>query len=475
MSNTEAEGTAIPGRREAVRPGKQEDTLAAPLEAWTSARRKLDFSEELARKGWYHSFRLPDGRCFDGHSSLSELHRRLSRMPVPTELSGKRVLDIGAWDGWFSFEMERRGAKVVAVDCVDVKNFRYIHEALGSQVEYHVTDFYEVSSREFGRFDIVLFLGVLYHLKHPLLALEKVCALSADLAIVSSFITDDCTRPVQELLAEVPRLEFYETDELGGHLDNWYGPNLSCLMALCRAAGFARVEFVEINGPSATVACYRKWPPPPHHHSRPVRLLAAVHTRNWGVNFSSRAEEYLSCWFESDAASINLDEVRPDVGGYGVRCLYLQKQAGTTWQANFRLPPGLEAGWYSVRLRVGNSGPSNSHSIAVDLPLRVGRLRIHGICDAVSSEPNVIRLSPGVPPAVCIWVLDLPENADRNNVKVVLGNVELAVKSVSPSTEETVQVNAIVPEVPPSGVYPLAVSVGGVTSEAVAVQILKPR
>ena len=232
--------------------------MTGERESWQRQRRQQDFSEQLAQKGWFHSFRLPDGTFYDGHLSLEELERRVSRMPIPADLSGRRVLDIGAWDGWFSFEMERRGAEVVAIDCVEVKNFRKIHAALGSKVDYRVADIHELRLEEVGRFDLVLFLSVLYHLKHPLLALEKVCALTTELAMVSSFITDDYTRPIDELLAEVPRLDFYETDELGGHQDNWFGPNLAGLMAMCRVAGFAHGELIEISGPSATVACYRK-------------------------------------------------------------------------------------------------------------------------------------------------------------------------------------------------------------------------
>ena len=70
--------------------------------------------ERLSKLGWYHSIELPDGHVIEGHQSLDQLRRRLAKFPIPADLSGKRVLDIGAWDGWFSFEMERRGAQVLA-------------------------------------------------------------------------------------------------------------------------------------------------------------------------------------------------------------------------------------------------------------------------------------------------------------------------------------------------------------------------
>src|SRR5258708_28778554 len=69
---------------------------------------------EFYSKGWWHSFELPDGTRIDGVNSLEGQRHRISQFPIPEDLRGKRVLDIGAWDGWFSFEMERRGAEVMA-------------------------------------------------------------------------------------------------------------------------------------------------------------------------------------------------------------------------------------------------------------------------------------------------------------------------------------------------------------------------
>src|ERR1700712_4750941 len=80
--------------------------------------------ERLAALGWYHSIELPGGEVIEGHQSIDQLRRRLQQFPIPDDLRGKRVLDIGAWDGWFSFEMERRGAQVLAVD--STKNTRLL-------------------------------------------------------------------------------------------------------------------------------------------------------------------------------------------------------------------------------------------------------------------------------------------------------------------------------------------------------------
>ena len=180
----------------------------------------------------YHSIELPDGSVLPGLQSIEQLRRRLDVFNLPEDLKGKRVLDIGAWDGWFSFECERRGAAVTAVDCVELATFLEARQLLNSKVEYLTLDVNELSARRLGRFDIVLFFGVLYHLRHPLLGLEKAVELSTDLVLIESFVIDsESARPIPAVM------EFYERTELGGQVDNWCGPTPECLLALCRSAG----------------------------------------------------------------------------------------------------------------------------------------------------------------------------------------------------------------------------------------------
>src|SRR5437016_8447910 len=162
------------------------------------------WNQMLQETGWWHSFELPDGTLIRGVCSVEGLKNRIAQFPIPADLRGKRALDIGAWDGWFSFEMERRGAEVVAVDCVEIENFLYAHDARKSRVDYRILDVMDLTPGKLGYFDIVLFLGVLYHLKHPLVGLEKVCELTRDLAIVESYTADDPTA-----IANYPRMEFY--------------------------------------------------------------------------------------------------------------------------------------------------------------------------------------------------------------------------------------------------------------------------
>ncbi len=166
------------------------------------------------------------------------MRRRLDQFHIPTDLTGKRLLDIGAWDGWFSFEMERRGAQVLAVD--STKNTRLLEakRLLGSKISYHIADICRLTHKHVGTFDVVLFLGVLYHVKHPILALENVCGMTRDMACIESFVSD----PDPSVL---PVMEFYETTELRGQLDNWVGPNAAGVRCGFRIARFRVIGHIE--------------------------------------------------------------------------------------------------------------------------------------------------------------------------------------------------------------------------------------
>ena len=109
--------------------------------------------------------------------------------------------------------MERLGASVTAIDYVDLDSFRFLAKVFRSKARYLKLDVYELDPAVHGTFDIVLFLGVLYHLKHPLLALERICAVTKECCFVDSFVVDGETWQ-QGIRPPLPYLEFYETDEL---------------------------------------------------------------------------------------------------------------------------------------------------------------------------------------------------------------------------------------------------------------------
>jgi len=423
-------------------------------------------------KGWWHSFELPDGTQIDGVSSLAIQKQRIEAFAIPQSLNGKRVLDIGTWDGWFSFEMERRGADVIAIDCWDNPRFREMHAILNSRVDYRQLDMYELTPERIGKFDIVLFMGVLYHLKHPLLALERVCALTTDFAAVESFILREEHRPGAQV-AERTFMEFYETEELGGQTDNWYGPSLPCLLALCRTAGFARAELREVFEYSACLTCYRNWLPPESAAEWGPALLAAHHNMNYGINFESRRDEYVTCVFQSHLEQLELQDVKPEVGGFGVRPLKIARAGSESWSVHFKLPPGLDAGWHDVHLRIRDSQRSNEKRIAVDMRPEVGAIVITGVADGCTWKPNELDFSRGN--IIAIWVRGLPSNADVNNVKGFLNSKRLSTVHVgSPCEDGITQVNATVPRLLGDGSMELRIEAFGSCSTAVTLEVLAP-
>jgi tRNA (mo5U34)-methyltransferase len=422
--------------------------------------------QKLASMGWWHSFELPDGSTIDGVCPLDGLKHRLAQFPIPQDLRGKRVLDIGAWDGFFSFEMEKRGAEVVAIDCWDNPRLRLMRQILGSRVDYRIFDVYDLSPATVGRYDIVIFFGVLYHLKHPLLALERVCALSSDLVAVDSFVVKE-TQDLSTELARKPLMEFYETDEMGGMTDNWSGPNVSCLVSMCRAAGFARVEPLSLLEHSACVACYRTWEPPSDNFPAP-RLIHALHNANSGINFSSVRDEYVTLRFTPPPMELSVrpsvTNVKPEVGPYGAYPMHVTAVEDGACQVNVKLPPGLERGWHDARVRVGESGRSNPLRIAVDLPVLIDAIDITSVQDGTTWAANEVDLARGR--HLSIWVTSLPDNADVNNVRVTFRDLPLRV-----TYAKGTQINAEIPNDTAAGDGELRVTIGQAQSSPAALHV----
>jgi tRNA (mo5U34)-methyltransferase len=224
---------------------------------------------------WWHSIDLGDGVQTKGRKSAELLQSELAGLDFP-DVKGRSVLDIGAWDGFYSFEAERRGAsRVVALDYftwsldLDAQHgylercqlagetplswdrvpevwqpetlpgkacFDTAAMALGSDVESVVADFLEVDLDALGTFDVVLFLGVLYHLTDPFGALRRLAQVTDEVAVIE---TAGVEAPGND---DQPAFMFFPNDELLGDPTNWWAPNEAGLVAMCHAAGFSRVE-----------------------------------------------------------------------------------------------------------------------------------------------------------------------------------------------------------------------------------------
>ena len=205
---------------------------------------------------WWHSIDLGNGVVTPGHKSPELLNEEWQHLQIG-DLSGKSVLDIGAWDGWFSFRAEQAGAnRVIALDCRDGearRGFDLAREALGSSVEYVVADFMTNDLAGLGEFDVVLFLGVLYHLREPVIGLERLARLTRRLALIETEAITVGGSPDASLC------EFYPFGELYGDTTNWWAPTETALVGMCNLAGFAEMNVLvpPPDAPPGVVRHYR--------------------------------------------------------------------------------------------------------------------------------------------------------------------------------------------------------------------------
>ena len=204
---------------------------------------------------WFHRIELFPGFVTPGWSDP-----RADKLPhygLPADLTGKRVLDIGCAEGFFSFEAERRGAKeVVAIDSFpdSVRRFNICRNAHGSKATAFLCNVYELNPRAFGTFDIVFFFGVLYHLRNPILALEKILAVCTGTMLLQT--------ATMEIPSEVdiPLARFYPFGMPSGPAEKqWFDrtvlwmPNEKCTLALVEHAGFQDVELLTSSNVGAVV------------------------------------------------------------------------------------------------------------------------------------------------------------------------------------------------------------------------------
>ena len=384
------------------------------------ARRRNTIRAALDETGLYHSFRLPEGQVLPEAMSLEYQEERLASFQLPDDLDGKRVLDIGPWDGFYTFEMERRGASVTAVDYVDLDTFRGLHRLMGSNAVYLQMEAYEITPQALGTFDIVLCLGVLYHLKYPLLGLEKICAVTQDLCVLESFVVDGGTYSEGQQTG-LPYCEFYERGELGGQLDNWWGPTVSAVVGLARAAGFAQAEVVRVTDASAIILARRKWTNLPPELREEWEIAGVTCHTNRGRSFQSGKEQYVQLWCSGNSTVLEtVDSVYPEVDGFGIAPLSCTPTPSGLL-ISFRLPPGLSPGEHGVRVKIGDSKWSTSACLYVDLPVMEGSLTIDSVQDGKSWSVDQVDWGQGG--WLTVWVKGLSNEADPGNTIVFIGEL----------------------------------------------------
>jgi tRNA (mo5U34)-methyltransferase len=217
----------------------------------------VELQEKIAALGpWFHNLRLKGVETAPQHF-LGDYPRvkyeRFSHV-IPADLTGKTVLDIGCNAGFYSMEMKRRGAtRVVGIDTepLYLRQAQFSAEVTSLEIEFREMSVWDVA-RLGERFDLVIFMGVLYHLRHPLLALDLIYEhVAGDLLLFQSMqrgsaevmeLEDDYdfwdTAMFDE--PEYPRLHFIEKSYCSD-MTNWWVPNRACAEAMLRSAGF-RIE-----------------------------------------------------------------------------------------------------------------------------------------------------------------------------------------------------------------------------------------
>jgi tRNA (mo5U34)-methyltransferase len=224
---------------------------------------------------WFHSLDL-GGIVTNGHKSAKQLAWEWNRMRVPS-LEGKSVLDVNTWDGYFAFQAEQAGAAFVtgldfymwAMDqrehqrywreCMasgvipapyeqmpyfkpaelpGKNGFDVAREVLRSGVRPVVADFATINLSAIGTYDVVFFLGSLYHMRDPMDCLKRVACVTKELAVIE-------TEAIMVRGHERSGLcEFFEPGALNSDISNWWAPNVKALRAMCLRAGFRGVELV---------------------------------------------------------------------------------------------------------------------------------------------------------------------------------------------------------------------------------------
>jgi tRNA (mo5U34)-methyltransferase len=203
---------------------------------------------------WFHNIELDGVPTAPNHflgNYPAEKWRRFAHA-IPADLSGSTVLDIGCNAGFYSIEMKRRGAaRVLGIDFDDdyLAQARFAAEVNGLDIEFAKLSVYDVGAIG-ERFDIVLFMGVLYHLRHPLLALDLIHEHVADDLMIFQSMQRGSTEVI-EVAADYKFWEMSHFDEPGYpklHFvehsyshdpTNWWAPNAACVEAMLRSAGFA--------------------------------------------------------------------------------------------------------------------------------------------------------------------------------------------------------------------------------------------
>lgn len=207
-----------------------------------------DVLAQVEQISWWHSIELPlpEGNTIitPGEVNHCTDETATNRFGIPTDLNGKTVLDIGCWDGYFSFLAERRGADVYSIDPyqgftnpdIGQRGYRLAHHLLHSNAIFRVSDLEMYATDPLTPdIDIVFYFGILYHVDHPLKELEYLYKITNDFALIETATLTAVT--------PLPNLWQFLPGNKNDSNNKWY-PSISGLVTALQYVGFSSVELI---------------------------------------------------------------------------------------------------------------------------------------------------------------------------------------------------------------------------------------
>ena len=249
-----------------------------------------EISRRIEQLGpWFHRIELGDRLATKDESFSGEDadHPRATwekvRACLPGDLEGKSVLDVGCNAGFYSIEMKRRGAaRVLGVDSQRnlIRQAEFVRSVLGLNIEYRRLSVYDLDPITMGQFDLTLALGLVYHCKHLVLALEKLFAITRETLILETAVyppgasSRSFAHNVGGMNRTLHALAYVEnTSDAKEAIYNWFLPGVDALAAMLKNVGFDQVEvFPGINVERAILRCRKSAPYP---DSRSISYLSS--------------------------------------------------------------------------------------------------------------------------------------------------------------------------------------------------------
>ena len=249
-----------------------------------------EITSEIKRlEPWFHCIDLGNGLKTKSKSAIGEPaeHPRPTwekvKVCLPADLSGQSVLDVGCNAGFYSIEMKRRNAaRVLGIDSQRelVRQANFVRSVLGLEIDYRRMSVYDLDPRELGQFDVTLALGLIYHCKHLVLALEKLFLVTRKLLVLETAIypprktPQSFVYPVGGTEPTLHPIAYIENQpDAKEAVYNWFLPSTAALCALLKNIGFDEVTVMpDSETDRAVIACRKKEPYP---DSRAISYLGS--------------------------------------------------------------------------------------------------------------------------------------------------------------------------------------------------------